>query len=73
MKKIFILVVAILAAAGCSNPNAVPAHSAEDQKAIDELKTMSPEKQIERIQNGPMPESAKAAMIQKVKDKAGIK
>jgi len=73
MRRFLLIAAAAIVAVGCSNQNAVPAHSAEDQKAIDELSKMSPEKQIERIQNGPMPESAKAAMIQKVKDKAGIK
>jgi len=73
MKGVILLAAATLVAVGCSNPNQVPSHSAADDKAISELKAMTPEQQIDRIQKGPMPESAKAAQIQKIKEKAGIK
>jgi len=72
-----LLAVALLAApllGGCgNNPDAVPAHTAQEQKLIDEMKSLTPQQQIERIQKGPMPESAKAATIQKIKDANGIK
>ncbi|MDR3689118.1 MAG: hypothetical protein P4L46_07040 [Fimbriimonas sp.] len=68
---LFLALIAFLVA-GCANPNSVPVHSATEDKAINELKNMSPQQQIDRIQNGPMPASAKAAMIKKIKDKAGI-
>lgn len=58
---------------GCGSGNGVPAHTADEQKAVDELNSQTPEQQIERIQNGPMPESAKASMIKKIKDDNGIK
>jgi len=59
---------------GCgSSSDSVPAHTADEQKLVDQLKNETPQQQIERIQNGPMPEAAKAAMIQKIKDKNGIK
>ncbi|MDR3688145.1 MAG: hypothetical protein P4L46_02115 [Fimbriimonas sp.] len=73
MRTMLLLAAATLAAAGCGNPNAVPSHSDVETKAINELKSMTPEQQIERIEKGPMPASAKAAQIQKIKDKAGIK
>ena len=59
---------------GCgSSQDQVPAHSPEEAKAIQEAKNMTPQQQIERIQSGGMPESAKAAMIQEIKQKHGIK
>lgn len=59
---------------GCgSNPDAVPTHTADEQKLVDQLKSETPQQQIERIQKGPMPDSAKSAMIQKIKDENGIK
>lgn len=59
---------------GCgSSPDTVPKHSPEEEKAIQEAKNMTPQQQIERIQQGSMPESAKAAMIQEIKQKNGIK
>ncbi|RYG23033.1 hypothetical protein EON82_15285 [bacterium] len=58
---------------GCGSGDSVPTHTADEQKLVDQLKNETPEQQIERIQKGPMPESAKAAMIQKIKDEHGIK
>ena len=65
-------IVAAFLLGGCGSGNNVPAHTADEQKAVDELANQTPEQQIERIQNGPMPESAKAAMIKKIKDDNGI-
>jgi hypothetical protein len=58
---------------GCGSGNQVPAHTADEQKAVNDLNNMTPEQQIERIQKGPMPDSAKAAMIKKIKDENGLK
>jgi hypothetical protein len=58
---------------GCGNPNQVPAHSAADEKAIQYLKSMTPQQQIDRIQSGPMPAAAKTAMIAKIKAQNGLK
>jgi PBP1b-binding outer membrane lipoprotein LpoB len=73
MKVILIMAAAIFIAAGCASKDVVPAHSGSEQKALDELSHMTPQQEIERIQKGPMPESAKAARIQQIKDKNGIK
>jgi hypothetical protein len=68
------LIVAVPFLGGCgNNADQVPAHTGDEQKLVDELKNETPEQQIERIKKGPMPEAAKAAMIQKIKDKNGIK
>ncbi|RYG42937.1 hypothetical protein EON79_17950 [bacterium] len=64
---------AALLLGGCGNADSVPAHSAEEQKAIDELKTLTPEQQIDRIQKGGMPQAAKDAMIRDIKAKHGLK
>jgi len=73
IKAVLLLTAATLFAAGCDNPNKVLAHSADEQKAIDVLKNETPEQQIKRIEDGPMPQSAKGPMIQKIKDKYGLK
>lgn len=63
----------VLIAAGCGDSSGIPPHSPEETKAINEIKNETPQQQIDRIQKGPMPESAKASMIQQIKDKNGIK
>lgn len=68
-----LIAVSLPVLSGCGAGNQVPAHTADEQKAVEELKNMTPEQQIERIQKGPMPESAKAAMIKKIKDENGLK
>lgn len=64
---------ALLFAGGCGNGDTVPKHSPEEEAALKEMQTLTPEQQIERIQNGGMPESAKQAMIQEIKTKNGLK
>lgn len=75
IKKAFLpLATLALLIGGCgSSPDSVPQHTPEEAKAIQDAKNMTPEQQIERIQSGGMPESAKAAMIQEIKQKHGIK
>ena len=70
---LLLLAAATLVAAGCGSSSGVLAHDAREQKALDDLKKETPEQQIERIQKGPMPASAKDAMIKKIKDANGIK
>lgn len=65
-----LLALPLLGGCGSDGP---PPHTAAEQKAVDELKNQTPEQQIERIQNGPMPEAAKKAMIDKIKKENGIK
>lgn len=46
----------------------IPKHSADEQKAIDAYKTMTPQQKIDLIEKGPNPPGAKAAMIKKIKE-----
>lgn len=75
MKKLALpFFAAALLIGGCGKSgDTVPAHSPEEEKAIQEVKNLTPEQQIERIQNSPMPDTAKASMIQKIKQEHGIK
>lgn len=74
MKSAFpLLAGTLLFVGGCGASDVVPKHSAEEEKALQEMKTLTPEQQIERIQNGGMPASAKEAMIQEIKTKHGLK
>jgi hypothetical protein len=68
-----LLAVATLVSAACDNPNAVPAHSATEQKAINDYNKLTPQQQIDLIEKGPMPAAAKAAMVQRIKTKNGLK
>lgn len=72
-KTVFWIAAAALAAAGCSNPNQIPTLGPDDQKAIDAYNKMTPQQRIDSIEKGPMPQSAKQAMIQRIKDQNGIK
>jgi hypothetical protein len=59
---------------GCgSGDDKVPGHTADEQRLVDQMNNETPEQRIERIRKGPMPEAAKAAMIQKIKDEQGKK
>lgn len=69
-KWMIALSVAAYAAAGCgAGQDTVMAHSPSEQKAIDAYKNMTPQQQIDLVQKGPMPQAAKTATIQKIKDK----
>ena len=58
---------------GCSGGDTVPAHSPEEQKAIERDKNLTPQERIEGIKKSPMPDSAKEAMIREIKTKNGLK
>ena len=68
-----LLLFAIPLLGGCGNADSVPAHSADEQKLVDQMKAETPQQQIERIEKGPMPQSAKESMIKKIKDDNGMK
>lgn len=67
------LVVLTPLVGGCGSGNDIPAHTADEQKAVDELKSLTPQQQIDRLEKGPMPAAAKAAMIDKIKKENGLK
>lgn len=69
---IFLAAMALVVA-GCANPNAVPAHTAADDKAINYYKSLTPQQRIELIQKGAMPQAAKDAQIAKIKADNGLK
>jgi hypothetical protein len=59
--------------AGCGDDHGSPPHTADEQKALDEYKTLTPQQQIERAEKSPMPQGAKDALIKSIKDKNNIK
>ena len=67
-RTLILLTAAALAAAGCGSGDTIPKHGADDQKAIDAYNAMSPQQRIDMINKGPMPASAKAEAIKKIKD-----
>ena len=72
MRALIVLIAATFVAAGCDNPNGIPAHSAADEKAISDYKSMTPQQRIDLIQKGSMPEAAKEAQIKKIKQANGM-
>lgn len=73
VKRVSVLAVfAALLLGGCGSSDAVPGHSAAEEKAIADQKNMTPEQKIEQIKTSPMPEGAKAAMIERIKRENGI-
>jgi len=64
--------LAALLMGGCSGGDSVPSHTAAEDKAMQDIKNLTPEQRIEQIKNAPMPEGAKAAMIDKIKKENGI-
>lgn len=69
--------VAVLLAAlilgGCGDNHGQPPLTADEQKAVKETQNLTPEQQIERAQNSPMPQSAKDELIKSIKEKNGLK
>jgi hypothetical protein len=64
-------VAATLCIAGC-NVGMQPSGPSPDEVRA-KIATMPPEKQIEMVQNSPMPPAAKAAKIAELESKYGIK
>ncbi len=67
------VLVGSLVMGGCADDHGSPPHTAQEQKALDDYNKMTPEQQIERAQNSPMPQGAKDALIKSIKDKNGLK
>jgi PBP1b-binding outer membrane lipoprotein LpoB len=73
MRHVTVALLAIVLG-GCSGtPTGPLPHTATEQKALDDYNQMTPEQRIALIEKGPMPESAKAAMIKKIKDQNHLK
>lgn len=74
LTSILVAASAALLLGGCgSSDNSVPGHTAAEDAAIKEQANLTPQQQIERIQNSPQPEGAKAAMIERIKQQNGMK
>jgi hypothetical protein len=68
-----VVLLIVMALGGCSGKNGQPPLTADEEKAVKEVQNLTPEQQIERAQNSPMPQSAKDALIKSIKDKNGLK
>ncbi|MBI1334959.1 MAG: hypothetical protein GC165_19005 [Armatimonadetes bacterium] len=71
----FLVLAATLSLSGCGggNDHSAPPHTADEQIAVEAVKNLTPEQQIERAQNSPMPQAAKDALIKSIKEKNGMK
>ena len=59
---------------GCgSGSNGAPRHTADEEKALESVKNLTPEQQIERAQASPLPPEQKEGLIKSIKEKHGIK
>ena len=73
MRLIVGIMLAAAILAGCGGSNRTYNHTDAEDKAIQEAKNLTPEQQIERAQNSPLPQEQKDALIKSIKDKNGIK
>jgi len=73
MRLLPALLLSLCFLAGCGSDNGAPAHTADEEKALADYKKLTPEQQIERAKNSPMPQAAKDSLIQSIKDKNGMK
>lgn len=75
MRMRFLLMLAVAGAlvAGCGGSNKTYKHTDAEEKAVQEAMNLTPEQQIERAQNAPLPPEQKEALIKSIKEKNGIK
>lgn len=57
---------------GCGDDHGAPPHTAQEEKIVQETQNLTPQQQIDRAQNSPMPQSAKDALIKSIKEKNGM-
>lgn len=70
----FVAIVLVAAAiAGCGSSQRTYTHTADEEKAMQEVKNLTPEQQIERAQNAPISPEAKETLIRSIKEKNGLK
>ena len=62
----------VLLGCGDSNSTAAPAHTAEEEKAIQGAKALTPQQQLEQAEKSPLPAEQKAALIKSIKEKNGL-
>lgn len=67
----FVLIAAVLS--GCGGSKRTYKHTDVEEQAMQEVKNLTPEQQIERAQKSPLPPEQKEALIKSIKEKNGIK
>ena len=67
------LVLVAAAIVGCVGSKRTYTHTDAEEKAVQEAMNLTPEQQIERAQNSPLPPEQKEALIKSIKEKNGIK
>lgn len=74
MSRWVLLAVLVTPLLGCgdSNSTAAPAHTAEEEKAIQGAKAMTPAQQLAAAEKSPLPPDQKAALIKSIKEKNGL-
>lgn len=73
MIRLGVLAAGSIVLAGCGNSDGKPAYNAEEQKAVQQAKSMTPEQQLEAAQKSALPPDQKAALIQSIKEKNGLR
>lgn len=67
------LAAAAAFAVGCGGSDKTYRHTEAEEKAVQEAMNLTPEQQIERAQNSPLPQEQKDALIRSIKEKYGLK
>lgn len=73
MRFVWILAAVGALAVGCGGSNKTYRHTEAEEKAVQEAMNLTPEQQIERAQNSPLPQEQKDALIRSIKEKHGLK
>ncbi len=73
MRKTVCLILVVAALVGCGGSKRTYKYNDVEEKAMQEAKNLTPEQQIERAQNSPLPPEQKEALIKSIKEKNGIK
>lgn len=73
LRKAGLILIAGLVAIGCGGSQREYKHTSAEEKALQEANSLTPEQQIERAQNSPLPPEQKEALIRSIKEKNGLK
>ncbi|MGV3615550.1 MAG: hypothetical protein ACO1SV_09475 [Fimbriimonas sp.] len=74
MRRLVLLTLGAACLVGCGGPaNGTAAHTSEEEKAVREAQSLTPQQQLERAEASQLPADQKAALINSIKAKHGLK
>jgi uncharacterized protein YcfL len=70
--RLAILTLSVCALVGCGSSNSTPPHNAEEEKAVQQARSMTPQQQLEAAEKSTLPVDQKNALIKSIKEKNGL-